>query len=168
MIFSACQWHDNFSWMAGREESNVNSHVRTRYYPLPVQPSALHNAHYGPCIIYATGRIKMSFGYVTFFLLLGTYMVFGIPAIINIYRLKKQRFKAKTTENYRLWYLGNCIRTLDGFAGKRSDYDLGFKDGLQMGLNLFSGKEIDVQLRSEYQGRTIRIKHSPRLNEPPA
>jgi hypothetical protein len=71
--------------------------------------------------------------------------------------------------DYRLEYLEGCRNMLNHvMITKDNEYDMGFRDAVEVTLDLFRGKEIDVQIRSQFEGRSIRLKYSPRLNEPPA
>jgi hypothetical protein len=111
----------------------------------------------------------MSFGMGTFLLLLCVFTAVSALNFIRHWRLNKRIKRIKMSLDYRLDYLEGCRDMLNHvMITSKNEYDLGFKDAVEVALDLFRGKEIDVQIRSQFEGRSIRVKYNPSLNEPPA
>lgn len=109
----------------------------------------------------------MSFGMGTFLLLVAIFTAVSAFNFIRHWRLNKRIKRIKMSLDYKLEYLGGCRDMLDHvMITKENEYDLGFRDAVEAALDLFRGKEIDVQIRSQFQGRSVRVKYNPRLNEP--
>lgn len=109
----------------------------------------------------------MSFGMGTFLLLVGIFTAVSALNFIRLWRLNKLIKRIKRSQDYRTEYLEACRAMLNRvMITKENDYDLGFRDAIQVALDLHRGKEIDVQIRSQFEGRSVRVKYNPSLNEP--
>lgn len=109
----------------------------------------------------------MSFGMGTFLLLICIFTAVSAFNFMRHWRLNKRIKRIKMSLDHRLEYLEGCRDMLDHvMITKQNEYDEGFRDAVQVTLDLFRGKEIDVQIRSQFEDRSIRVKYNPSLNEP--